>query len=270
MKKCVFINLDRAADRRGSVEASFAAAGQTGWALSRFAARTPDDVAGVAGAISPVEKACFESHRAAIAKHRESSDPLFVVEDDVVFSTRTFPVLDQLLKTSDYDVIFTDVALCDLPMMVQSASRRDTMEAQGQFTLLDLSRPSYFGATAYAIRGASKRKVHAALQAAEALDQPFDLFLRDLGRAGKLRLAVCFPFLTTVAADGDHSQIQSAEAAPFDRLMNAFRRLMFVDRDLTAVRKDLLQLRKGYSSEAADLVGQVFATMVAPGFPIDR
>jgi GR25 family glycosyltransferase involved in LPS biosynthesis len=274
VKKCVFINLARATDRRASVEASFAAAqtsGQAaGWTLNRFEAKTPDDVAKVPGALTPVEKACFESHRSVVAKHRESSDPLFVVEDDALFSARAFGVLDHFLATTDNDIVFTDVALCDLPTMVQAASRRDAMAAQGQFTVMDLSRPSYFGSTAYAVRAGAKRKLHAALQAAGSLDTPYDLYLRDLARSGKLKVGVVFPFLTTVAAEGDASAIQSETAAPFDRLMNAFRRLMYVDRDLTAVRQDLLRLRKGYSSESADLVGQVFATMVAPGFPIDR
>ena len=270
MKKCVFINLADATSRRAALEASFAAANANGWALSRFEARTPADVAHVGGTLTPVEKACFESHRSAVAKHRESNDPLFVVEDDAVFAPQAFQVLDQLLATSDYDIVFTDVAICDLALMTKVASRRDAMAAAGQFMLLDLAQSSYFGATAYGVRGGAKRRLHAALQAATELDLPYDLYLRDLGRTGKLKIGACFPFVTTVAPEADQSQIQSEADAPFDRVMNAFRRLMYVDRDLTAVRRDLTGLKKRYSSETAELTGQVFATLVAPGFPIDR
>ena len=271
MTRCVFINLAAAAERRGAVEASFAAAAPAGWSLERFEALTPSDVAAVPGGLKPAEKACFASHRAALAADLDSAGHLMIAEDDVVFSPRTFAALDQLLaQAPDWDVLFTDVAFCDLALMVHLARRRDPMAAAGEQMILNLRGRAWNGATAYLVRGSAKARLHAALAAATAMDRPYDLFLRDLCEAGELKAGVCFPFLTTVSAAADASQIQSGPDVVFDQTLSAFRRLMFVERDLDQCRADTQRLRTLSGGEAADMVGTVFATLVSPAFPLDR
>jgi GR25 family glycosyltransferase involved in LPS biosynthesis len=269
VKSCVFINLPSASDRRRSVEASFAAAHHDGWSLQRFDALGPGEVVAVPGTLSPAEKGCFASHRAAIGDHLHDAEHLFVAEDDVVFSPQTFTVLDHLLER-EWDVLFTDVALCDLSLMVQLARLRDGPSKPSGYAVLNLAGRSYFGATAYLIRGSAKRELHAALSAADELNQPYDLFLRELGQAGKLKIGACFPFITTLAGDADESQIQDGAHAVFDRTLNAYRRLMYVERDLEQCRRDSARLKAAYCDEVAQMVGIVFATIVSPAFPLDR
>jgi GR25 family glycosyltransferase involved in LPS biosynthesis len=270
MKACVFINLPAAAGRRASVEASFPAAQASGWTLRRFEALGPADVAATGGALTPTEKACFASHRAALAQHLDGDDPVLIVEDDAVFSPQTFAVLDGMLaQAGDWDLLYTDAALCDFNLMVHLASRRDGLAERGEYVAVDLAGRSLFGATAYAVKGAAKARLHAALAAAEQLDQPYDLFLRDLIHSGVFRAAVAFPFLTTLAPAADASQIQASDTAVFDATLNAYRRLMYVDRDLGQCRLDAERLA-AHTGEAARLVGGVFAAIVSPAFPLDR
>jgi GR25 family glycosyltransferase involved in LPS biosynthesis len=270
MKACVFINLPAAQDRRASVEGSFAAAAVGDWTLHRFEALAPADVAAIPGAITPAEKACFASHRAALARRLEGDDPVLIVEDDAVFSSQAFTVLDGMLgQAGDWDILYTDAALCDFNLMVHLASRRDAMAARGEYLPVDLKGRSFFGATAYAVRGASKRRLHAALAAAEGLDQPYDLFLRDLIFSDAFKAAVVFPFVTSLSPEADGSQIQSGETAVFDQTLNAYRRLMYVARDLDQCRADADRLA-AHADEASRMVGGVFATIVSPAFPLDR
>jgi GR25 family glycosyltransferase involved in LPS biosynthesis len=270
MTVCVFINLPAAEDRRRSLEASFARTAASAWQLSRFSALGPADVAAIPGSLTPGEKGCFASHRAALGEHLAGDDPVLIVEDDAVFSPQTFGVLDGLLAHGgDWDLIFTDAALCDFNLMVHLAARRDGMAARREFLPVDLHGRSYFGSTAYAVRGSSKPRLHAALTAAAELNQPYDLFLRDLIHSGQFKAAVAFPFLTTLSPQADGSQIQGAEAAVFDSTLNAYRRLMYVARDLDQCRADAERLAVR-TDETARLVGGVFAAIVSPAFPIDR
>jgi hypothetical protein len=271
MKSCVFINLAAAADRRRSLEASFSAAVAGDWRLQRFEALAASDVAALPGSLTPAEKACFASHRMALGAHLEDDDPILIVEDDAVFAPQAFGVLDALLaQEGPWDVIYPDAALCDFNLMIHLASRRDGMVARGEYQTLDLAGCSYFGATAYAVRGGAKRRLHAALLAIDALDQPIDLALRHICHKGQLRMAVVFPFLTTVSALADGSQIQGDDAAVFDRTLNAYRRLMYVARDLDQCRADAARLRQANTDEASRLVGDIFATIVSPAFPLGR
>ena len=91
---CVFINLDRADERRRFMHAG---AARLGLALERFAALTPDDVPEpVHRALSTrwerpmtrIELAVFLSHRALWERAAVSERGLVILEDDVVLSPR--------------------------------------------------------------------------------------------------------------------------------------------------------------------------------------
>ena len=266
MKTCVYINLAAAEDRRRSVEASFAAAETTGWALQRFEALGPSDVASVPGATSSAERACFASHRAALAAHLAGDDAVMIVEDDVVFSPQAFGVLDALMaRHAGWDVIYGEV-VCDFSMMVQLAGRRDALVASDRYQAFDLMNRPYFAASAYVVRGAAKRRLHAALSAPAGLDQPYDIALRALCHSGQFRMAVAFPFLTTVSILAESSQIQTRENPLFDASLNAFRRLMFVARDLDQCRAEIERLQSLADSDTARLTGAIFSAMATPAF----
>ena len=60
---CVYINLDRAADRRAALEHNFAETRIEGWSLSRFPAVDAADAAGVPGRAPPKRPASSATGR---------------------------------------------------------------------------------------------------------------------------------------------------------------------------------------------------------------
>jgi GR25 family glycosyltransferase involved in LPS biosynthesis len=272
MKTCVYINLAAAEARRASLEASFAAARPDGWTLRRFEARGPADVAQTPGSLTPTEKACFASHRAALESALGDDEPVLIVEDDTQFSARTFEVLGGLLAmTPAWDVLYTDVAICDLPLIVELGRRRDAMAARGEFMAMDLTGRAYAGSGAYAVAGHAKRRLYAALSASPTLDRPIDLLLRDLAHGPDFRIAAVLPFLTAPAPLADAgSQVQTGEAAAFDAAFNILRRTLWIGRDAEQSARDLAWLQAQASGETERLIGGLFGAFATPGFPLYR
>lgn len=234
MKAC-FINLDTAVARRSQVEASFAAVPHDGWTLHRFSAVTAGVMADAPGPLLPTEKACFESHRRLIGQHLADQAPLYVLEDDVTFSRLTFPFLSAMADArGEWDLLFTDLVFLQLGHMIEGARAWERLAPTGQVQLTPLQGSGFIGAAAYLVRGSSKEKLHALLADAP-LDQPYDVALRELVAAGRLKVAVSLPFLTTLSRQASESQIGAGDSLQI-RAFDEFRRLMFVERDMAALR----------------------------------
>lgn len=265
---CLYINLDAATGRRARVEASFAAANAGPWRLARIPALTPADVAGQAGTLSPVEKACFASHRAALAASLETPGDVLIVEDDTAFSPRTFDMLGKLSAAApQLDVLFCEVMPTDIGALAAFTRQWPTLSAAGNFLLQDLSRLGFYGAGSYLVRAPAKARLLAALDGLETWDRPYDIVLRDLAHAGSLRAAVVLPFLTAPGPDADGSQIQSEDTALREAVTHAFRRLMFVDRDLDACVAEGRRLEAAHGDPAARVFGAILAGLVSERFP---
>lgn len=261
--KCHYINLDAATARRANLEAAFRAANPAGWELVRIAASGPDAAAGVPGSITATEKACWLSHRRAIEAALGDDEPVVIVEDDVRFSPRTFPILGALATADpEWDLLYSDVILTEISSMVAYARDWPQLARAGNFRLQDLATLPFVGAAAYVVRGGSKRRV---LEALDSLpfDRAYDMALRDLIHGGVLQGRACFPFLTAPSADADASTIQPSQLQFRDAAINAFRRLMFVDRDLEASRRDVAALEAAHGDPAATVVGGVLGALVS-------
>jgi GR25 family glycosyltransferase involved in LPS biosynthesis len=266
--RCFYINLDAAERRRSDLEASFRASAPSGWDLIRFPAHGPHEAVGLPGAQSAPAKACWLSHRAAIAATLGDVEDVFVVEDDTVFSPQAFRMIGQFLAAAPtLDIIFTDVVVTDPARMLALAKRRQALAAAGNYALQDLAETGFAAASAYVVRGTSKRRVLELLDAFTAYDVPYDVALRQLVHGQRLRAAVAFPFLTTVSAAANQSSIQPATLQFRDATLNALRRLMFVGRDMDAMRKEIGDLTAAHGDEGAALVGAVIAAMVSDSFP---
>jgi len=179
--RCIYINLDSATRRRAAIEASFAACAPEGWSLERFEAVRAAEVS-TPGAISPAEKACFLSHRDALATVLEDDEPVFMLEDDVVFSRFTARVVSDALDHPDWDLLFTDVAVTNEGSMARLARLRRELVEASRCDFLDLSDISFAGSAAYVVSGQAKRRLWEILCSAPALDGPYDLVLRELLR----------------------------------------------------------------------------------------
>lgn len=216
--RAVFINLDAATARRHRTEKHFAETAPAGVPLFRMSA-----IAAAGDAPDPTkaaEAACFASHVGAIRQHHDERSHLLVLEDDVTLSHRAFEAPS--LAAQGWDILFLDVAVGDLRLWSALEQERKSLGARIRF--LDLSGFAFASAAAYVVNARSKERVLSALP--DKIHRPYDLVLRDLVHAGKLRACLTFPFLTTIAEFSDNtSQIRAPN--PLDSLSNAFRRRIF-------------------------------------------
>jgi len=88
--RCVYINLASETARRADLEANFLSHAGQGWSLARLEAVTADEVraANIGGILRPTEKACFLSHRNAVATGLGTGAPIAVFEDDIALGPR--------------------------------------------------------------------------------------------------------------------------------------------------------------------------------------
>lgn len=251
----VFINLDRASDRRSAFEAGFETAAAGRATLTRFPAVDGDH--NTPGLCSPGEKGCFLSHRVVLER---AEGPVMVFEDDAIPSPRLFDVLPNLAKT-DFDLIFTDIGVGDAQDLVELGQFREA-QPPGALRVVDLGNVrTWFGTTAYVAMDAGRLRLLAAMRGAEAIDVPFDLFIRKLVRQKQLRAGLCVPFLTNTrpAPSQIGGYVQRERHA---RLAQGFRDMLFVDRDLAECRRQMLSLWNE-CEETAQLYGALLAGRVS-------
>lgn len=246
------------------MEAEFARTAPEGVSLERFQAVDAATAAALPGQARAPEKACFLSHRNAIAAHHDGETPLLVLEDDVLLSAEAFGA-DQLPPSDDWDLLFTDAALADPGTWIRLAKDRPELVRQGRIRVLDLATVGFASAAGYVVNGRSKDRVLAALDAVSALDVPYDIALRRLVQAKRLSACLTFPFLTSIAAFSDReSQIQRGDNAA-DQISNTFRRLMFVGRDIARSRAEAEAIAAA-ADEESRLVGLILAGVVSDRF----
>jgi GR25 family glycosyltransferase involved in LPS biosynthesis len=240
--ECHYINLDQATERRQSIEESFARHCTPGWSLSRFPAVNVPYIQQhqVSGQLRDSEKACFMSHRRLIGDQIGCDEPVLILEDDARFGASTFRALDRLLSDLpadfEWDIIFTDVAIVDSKFMIDLILLRRELTQRAETRLLDLAKMPFAGATAYLIHPQSVEKIYTLLEAAQPLDIPYDLFLRELIWRERIKGHALFPFVTSISEWAESSQIQLDATALTDLTWNTFRKLAWIDRDMEQVR----------------------------------
>lgn len=266
--ECFYINLDDAHARRSELEKNFALHQQTGWSLSRFAATSTQDVARqqVKGTIRPEEKACFLSHKNLIGSQLDHPRPIFVLEDDAQLGQHTCKTIDTFLANTpelQWDILFTDLCITDLATMLNLLRYRKVLALEKRLSLLDLAHTPFVGSTAYPVNGHAKEKIFRLLDAQEQLDVQHDNFIQNLAHRGEIRALCLFPFVTTVAACSQHSQIQQAHAQDYNCLWDTFRRMIWAERDLHSQKKVLETMHQRFGDDECSAFGALFAAMLA-------
>lgn len=264
---CVYINLERAVERRRALESSFERCSGSRWRLYRFQALDADYVRrnSIPGALRDAEKACFLSHRRVIESSLGSSDSLLVLEDDAVLGSHTAQQLEELVSrdAAAWDLAFTDFIVPDLAWMAGLFKLRKRLA--GEIKLLDLSALPFAGSTAYVVNGRSKARLAGLLAEASSLDVPYDLYLRDL--VYKKQLVACgfFPFITSLSAVAHQSDIQP-ERKTETLVWDAFRKLSWADRDLEQQRPLLRTIADTFCDEESAAFGTLVAAMTSRAF----
>ena len=219
---CGYINLDRATERRGYMEAHFAELAPPGVPLTRTPAIDASEAASAPGGASATEKACFLSHLKAIRELHDGRSHLLVLEDDVILSPAAFTA--PLQAAGNWDLLLLDAAIGDIRLWPALEARRQAAGG-GTIGFLDLAVMPFACSAAYLVNRASKERVLAAF-ATTPMNAPYDITMRALVHAGRLRACLAFPFVSSIAAFSDNtSQIRAPN--PLDELSNAFRRRIF-------------------------------------------
>jgi GR25 family glycosyltransferase involved in LPS biosynthesis len=247
-----YINLERSASRRASVEGQLRALGLER-TYSRFAAVEGRDAAGVAGSIASGEYGCFASHAQLLSAAAVGTRHVHVLEDDVLLSPE-LPLLIGTLVTrgalDSFDLIFTDTFVPLDPPHIrfyeQAYRGREPLGRQPallqEATVIDLKGVYWACTSSYVAAQRSLKRIAALLNDAlrAGPSEPVDIYLRHLVNNGELKAAVCLPFVTSIdlALDLDTTISRGAVGPDLTRLAcNIVRHSYFVRPDLEAIRR---------------------------------
>ncbi len=203
-----WINLDRAIERRRSMEDKLKDAGMGHY----------QRVAGVDGSVTyaglprPGVMGCWQGHLAALRLGAAAGGVVHVLEDDTLFGVGTKNVLDPLVGVSGlerYDLVFTDVLLDYLTSQkyfraFYEAARVVKKNAVPQkVALVDLKGVIFSCLNSYFIHPQRMGRVLELLEREfRSLNmqnpEPIDMVVRRLVLSGAMTAAVTCPFLTSV------------------------------------------------------------------------
>jgi len=193
------------------------------------------------------EVGCFMSHLEVLKACTQDGMHCHVLEDDVLLSAALGPTLQAMMSSSSFDnwdVVVTDTLVpADIPLVRQYRRAYEQFE-QGRakdhiaFRILD-GKSSYRAIMASVIYNA--RSIPKIIEfyeqgVAAGYPVPIDILLRRLVQAGKVRLGILFPFVTSVqfeevtntTLEGRHSTDQLRSAAAYSLLRSSF----YVERNL--------------------------------------
>lgn len=262
---CFYINLDSAAERRARLENNFNTIKKPNWNLARFAAIDADYVRKneVTGTTSPGEKGCFLSHKILIGQNLERPGPMMIVEDDAAFGYRTCTLVDAILsqnKDLDWDILFTDVCITNQKKMIDLLQYRRELSAKRiDIAFMELVKMGFAGSTAYIVNAKSKKKLYDLLNAATAIDLPYDLYLRGLVHSSMLNAYSLFPFVTSLSDYSEESQIKASNTDRPDLAWNMFRKMVWVERNLQTCKSVLDSVKSTLSENDISEFTPLFA-----------
>jgi GR25 family glycosyltransferase involved in LPS biosynthesis len=203
-----WINLDRAIERRRSMEGRLKDAGMGHY----------QRVAGVDGAVAyaglprPGVMGCWQSHLAALRLGAAAGGVVHVLEDDTLLGVGAKPVMDPLVGVSGlgrYDLVFTDVLLDYLTCQkyfrafYEAARVVKKNAVPEKVGLMDLKGVIFSCLNSYFIHPQRIGRVSEMLEREfRSLNmqnpEPIDMVVRRLVLSGAMTAAVTCPFLTSV------------------------------------------------------------------------
>ena len=156
---------------------------------------------------------CFVSHFLSLQQNAASDDHLHVIEDDVLLSAQTKPILEKVISggaLDKFDIIFTDTLITahnvpeirEYEALYQSrVSRRiGGPPVVDDFAVIDLHNRNFACVASFLVNRASIPKLCDMLEAEikRGPRLPVDLFIRSKTREGAIKAGCVFPFITSV------------------------------------------------------------------------
>ena len=158
------------------------------------------------------------------------------------------------------------MAIIQPEKMVELFNVKKKMAASHQCKVIDLKSIVFAGATSYILSVSGIQKLNDIFRSYASLDEPYDLFLRNLIWTGKLKGFMLFPFVTTLSEQAANSQIQPAETALTDLVWNTYRRLMWMDANVDDFAEAAKTIKDGLYDQESELLSVIVAATTSPKF----
>jgi GR25 family glycosyltransferase involved in LPS biosynthesis len=227
----VFINLDRAAERRAAMEKQLSEI-RLPYPVERFAGIDGRLQSGCPDGLLPGQYGCWLSHLGTLERSLRSNRHLHVIEDDALLS-RKLAILPGTVEALDlgstWDILYLDATLVELADMyrmfdwVQQARPKGLVHLRGiptEFTV--------YGTHSYVVNSSRKKYVHDFLRSHLDAGVPIDNVFASGIQKGRLKAYLTAPFLTSGDDRGLVSTVGYEGGESFLAWL-LFRRLCFVD-----------------------------------------
>jgi GR25 family glycosyltransferase involved in LPS biosynthesis len=239
MMRGVYINLDRAHERRAAMERTIADA-RPPYAIERFAAIDGALRPDVPAALTPGEHGVWLSHTEVLERSLARDEHLHVMEDDVALSKAValLPDLIGLVEGNtggDWDLLYLDATLVEIEDMCRMFEWTRSSKKDGNVNVCSLPADfTVYGAHSYVVNRARRGKLLDFLRRNAGSGKPFDDVLAAGVRKQRLRAFVTAPFITSASELSPRSQVTRSGDEKFAAWW-VFRRLCFADTDEAVV-----------------------------------
>jgi hypothetical protein len=227
----VFINLDRAAERRAAMDKQLSEI-RLPYPVGRFAGIDGLRQAGCPDGLLPGQYGCWLSHLRTIERSLRSDRHLHVIEDDALLG-RKLAVLPETLAALDldssWDILYLDATLVELPDMYRMFDWVQQARPKGRVHLHPIPAEfTVYGTHSYVVNSSRKKYVHDFLLSYLDAGVPIDNVLASGIQKGQLKAYLTAPFLTSGDDRGLVSTVGYEGGASFLAWL-LFRRLCFSD-----------------------------------------
>lgn len=231
--EAVFINLDRAAERRAAMEKQLSEI-PLPYPIERFAGIDGSLQSGCPGGLLPGQYGCWLSHLATLERSLRSDRHLHVMEDDALLSRKLAVVPEALeMLASDlgvsWDILYLDATLVEIADMVQMFDWVQQSRPKGMVQVHRIPAEfTVYGTHSYIVNSSRKKYVHDFLRSYLDAGVPIDDVFASGIRKGQLQAYLTAPFLTS-GGDGGLVSTVGYESGEGFLAWLLFRRLCFFD-----------------------------------------
>jgi hypothetical protein len=151
-----YFNIDGNPARRAALEERLAAVGLAG-RFTRFPAAAGRAMSHATSTVSPGELRCPVSHQRCGAEAGTREVATYAIEDDVIFTPWTVPILEQILAAalSEWDVLF-----CDIVAPIHVSTLYGLLRLYCKAVIVPGAPAGTGGAQCAALSAAGRRAVH--------------------------------------------------------------------------------------------------------------
>ena len=217
------------------------------------------------------QRACFRSHT-AVLENADPGCPVHVLEDDVLLSGYLPQVADFVASAGvldQFDIVFTETLISPDVMQLRELKQLfDKHRANETFVVQDITQTYQCGASSYFVGPKNRAGVLESFRRGLESGLPDDLFIRREARAGKLKLACVFPFVTSIQFELDTTtKGRPNDVAWFSkRAIDLLRYSFFVDCDFARAAQTVAALKAASPDPHRELIEGVLGFVASDQF----